>query len=92
VVGFVTPGAQRWFLENSGLAVVSDPDDVAAAAGQLAALVEGRLSFAPNLDFLRQFHRRETAREMAGVLRRIVLRPAAEGDSIEASTIASARN
>ena len=72
VLGFVTPGAQRWFLENSGLALVADPDDPASATPRLEELVEGRLEFRPAAEFLRQFHRRETARLMAATLRGLV--------------------
>ena len=71
ILGLVTEGAQKWFLENSGLAIVADPDDTGGAAAKLERLIEGRMTFTPNAAFLRQFHRRETARQMAEVLRQI---------------------
>lgn len=90
VVGFVTPGAQRWFLENSGVALVADPDDPATASARLEDLVEGRLKFRPDSDFLRQFHRRETAGLMANTLRRITRQPAPTSNPAVVTTVAGA--
>jgi hypothetical protein len=75
VLGFVTPGAQRWFLERSGLALVADPDDQAGSSVRMEELIEGRLKFQPNAEFLRQFHRRETAQLMANTLHGLAIQP-----------------
>lgn len=69
IIAFVTEGEQRDFLAASGLALVCDPDEPEAGARSLADLIEGRFTPAPNLPFLQRFHRRETARQMAQLVR-----------------------
>lgn len=70
ILGLVTEGAQRDFLEHCGVATVCDPDDPAAGSRRLEELIEGRLQFVPDLSFLASYHRRATAGQMAAALRR----------------------
>lgn len=71
IIAFVTEGEQRDFLTASGLALVCDADDSKAGVRALAELIERRFSPAPNRTFLRAFHRRETSRQMAELVRRV---------------------
>ena len=71
IIAFVTEGEQRDFLMASGLALVCDADEPEAGARGLADLIEGRFLPAPNLPFLHRFHRRETARQMAELVRQV---------------------
>lgn len=71
IIAFVTEGEQRDFLASSGLALLCDADEPEAGARSLADLIEGRFSPAPNLPFLQRFHRRETARQMAELVRQV---------------------
>lgn len=73
IIAFVTEGEQRDFLAASGLALVCDADEPAAGARALAELIEGRFSPAPNLPYLRGFHRRETARQMAELVQQVAV-------------------
>lgn len=68
VVAFVSDGEQQDFWRQSGIALMCDPDDPSASAAALAGLVSSRFVAELNLPFLRQFHRRETARQMAALL------------------------
>lgn len=52
VLGFVTKGAQRDFLQASGLLIQADPDDAAAGRRSFEALVSGTLSLTPNAAFI----------------------------------------
>lgn len=72
IIGFVTAGEQRDFLASSGLALVCDADEPEAGVRALAHLIEGHFSPAPNLPFLHRFHRRETSRQMADLVRHVV--------------------
>ena len=71
IIAFVTEGEQRDFLTASGLALVCDADEPEAGGRALADLIEGRFSPAPNLPYLRGFHRRETARRMGELVRQV---------------------
>lgn len=71
IIAFVTEGEQRDFLAASGLALVCDADEPEAGARALSDLIEGRFTPAPNLSYLGGFHRRETARQMAELVRRV---------------------
>ena len=72
IIAFVTEGEQRDFLASSGLALVCDADEPEAGARGLADLINGRFTTVANLPFLQRFHRRETARQMAELVRRVV--------------------
>lgn len=77
IAGVVTDGEQRDFLVRSGISVVCDADDAKKAAGELRRLIEGRFEPKPDLDFLRGFHRRQTARGMATLVREFAGTPIA---------------
>lgn len=68
IIGFVTAGAQKDELSQSGMALICDPDDTDAAATSLADLIDGRVSFPPDAAFLAQRHRRHLTRQLASLL------------------------
>lgn len=68
ILGFVTQGAQRDMLEESGVAVTCDPDNPGEAAQKIQNLMEGKIQFHPNVCFLKSLHRRELCRALAEVL------------------------
>lgn len=69
IIAFVTEGEQQDFFKASGYAIVCDPDDPEVGSKRLEELIEGRLKFTPDLSFLAKYHRRETAGQLAGLLR-----------------------
>ena len=68
ILGFVTEGIQKEFLENSGLAVICDPDDTQGSAEKLHSLFTQGKTFIPNHEYLGQFNRFELAKKLAGVI------------------------
>jgi glycosyltransferase involved in cell wall biosynthesis len=73
VLGILTDGAMRDLVSNSGLGVLADPDDTDAVAAAIASIVLADRPSAlvrPNDAFIASCDRRETARQMAAVLRR----------------------
>jgi hypothetical protein len=68
VVAFVARGEQRDFWQRSGVAALCDPDDEAASARVLEAIMTGGFQLRPDQAFLKQFQSNETARKMAMVL------------------------
>jgi len=73
ILGFVTRGAQRDFLIESGLALISDPDDTEGGSRVLEQLVIGDFRLTPNATFLARFHRRELAGELAAIVKRVAV-------------------
>ena len=76
ILGFVTEGIQKEFLENSGLAVICDPDDAPDSAEKLHKLFTEGKTFIPNHDYLGQFNRFELAKKLAGVIGAVAPVPA----------------
>lgn len=72
ILAFVAEGAQREFLERSGAALICDPDDTAAAAARMQGLVERGIELELDHAYVNRFSRRETAREMAEIIRSTV--------------------
>jgi glycosyltransferase involved in cell wall biosynthesis len=73
VLGVLTDGAMRDLVSESGLGVLADPDDTDAVAAAIARVVRAERPTAlvrPNEAFIAACDRRETARQMAVVLRR----------------------
>ena len=68
ILGFVTEGAQRDILQESGMALILDPDDAEASAERLADLLDGKVVLAPNKRFLRSLHRRELTGRLADAM------------------------
>lgn len=52
ILGFVTPGAQKQFLEASGLMVHADPDQPDDAVKAFCRLAGGGIHLSPNLRFI----------------------------------------
>ncbi len=69
IVGFVSRGAQRDFLLDSGVGVLCDPDNVEASTRSLERVIDGGFALQPDLRFLSRFHRRELALELARAIR-----------------------
>lgn len=76
ILGFVTRGAQKDFLDRSGLAVVADPDDLAAGIAALAKIARGGFLLHPDRKFLETFNRQTLAGQMAEIIRGVMPRQA----------------
>jgi glycosyltransferase involved in cell wall biosynthesis len=71
IIGFVAEGAQKEILADSGMALICDPDAPEKAAEQLGNLLAGRLELNPNVNFLKQLHRRELTGRLAEVIKSV---------------------
>jgi len=75
ILGFVAPGSQKELLENSGMALVCDPDNSVSSSEQLLALITGQCVFKPNVVFLQQLHRRELTHRLGDLIKSVVKHP-----------------
>ena len=74
ILGILTDGAMRDIVDQTGLAVLADPDDADAVAAAIKRIVEG-VTVSPNEPVIARFDRCHMAQAMAECLRRA----AAEG-------------
>lgn len=75
ILGFVTEGAQRDILEQSGVAVVCDPDNAEDAAQKIQDLIDRKIQFHPNVRFLRSLHRRQLCGTLADLIKNVSSTP-----------------
>jgi hypothetical protein len=64
VIGFVTPGIQKEFIQQSGLGVCIDPDDEVGGPKKLAEILEQGYSAKLNEAYLRQFTIQHCTRQL----------------------------
>jgi glycosyltransferase involved in cell wall biosynthesis len=55
ILGFVTPGAMKVFIEQSGCGVIFDPDNIDESSRKLEELINSYLEFNPNKNYLEKF-------------------------------------
>lgn len=67
VLGFVTEGAQKEMLKQSGVSILCDPDNTDDASVVLSDLIDGKIALLPNVDFLNGLHRRRLTKSLANV-------------------------
>ncbi len=71
VLGFVSPGSQRDFLEASNIAVLFDPDNVDVSAAMLAEALSSGIRLKINGKYLQRYSSETTVRELACVFSRL---------------------
>jgi glycosyltransferase involved in cell wall biosynthesis len=71
ILAFVTPGAQREFLEGSGAALIFDPDQPAEAAASMAELFVSGAALHLNTAYVNAFSRDETAKRFVQVVNNV---------------------
>lgn len=68
ILGFVKEGAQRDFLEESGAAIICDPDDLDGSVQTLKNILKSETKLTLNNDFINKFSRVEMTRQIATIL------------------------
>jgi len=71
ILGFVTKGAQREFLAESGISLLCDPDELESSSQVLERFVLGGFALSPNREFLLRFHRQLLASQLAATIKRV---------------------
>ncbi len=68
ILGFVCKGAQRDILQQSGMALILDPDETETSARRLTELIDGEVVLTPNAPYLQNLHRRELTGRLADTM------------------------
>lgn len=72
ILGFVTKGAQRNFLEGSGMALICDPDETSIAAQKMDDMLSGKCQFKPDINFLKNFERKTLTEKMSEIIKGVI--------------------
>lgn len=71
IIGFLTNGTQKKFLQQSGVAIIINPDDQKQSLCKLEEAVSGGYKLYPNVSFLEQYHRRNLTGALANIVKGI---------------------
>jgi hypothetical protein len=90
ILGFVTPGIQKSFLEKSGLGIVCDPDESEKAAEIMYDLLMNGRTFKPDNNYLKQYRRPVLAENLSRVIKAVINNQEQLHSSSSADTTTSA--
>ena len=69
ILGFVKEGSQKDLLQESGMSLILDPDEVEIAGEQLEKWLRGTLKLEPNYDILEKYSAVSTVRILSEIIR-----------------------
>ena len=72
ILSFVTDGAQKDIIENSGLGVICNPDNIDESSNIILSLISKKTSFNPNKEFLRTLHRRKLTEKLSEIIKQSI--------------------
>jgi len=68
VLGFVTKGIQRDFIQKSRLGVICDPDDISASAAAIEKIIDEGVGHELNVSFLQEFADPVSIKELVSLI------------------------
>jgi glycosyltransferase involved in cell wall biosynthesis len=68
VLAFVSPGAQKALLEETGMALICDPDQPEEAARKMTGLLTGETKLKPDAAFIQSLSRYVLTGKLAGII------------------------
>ena len=68
ILGFVTEGAQKQFLEQSGTGIICDPDDINGSVKILKDIFDNGITLKPNKEFIEKFHRKYLTEQLSELI------------------------
>ncbi len=71
ILAFVSNGAQKRMILNSGMGLICNPDDPQESAQRMIQLFEGKSELHPNTDFLNSLHRKNLTGKLARVINKV---------------------
>lgn len=73
ILGFVTPGAVKDFIEQSGCGITFDPDNTEESSIKLEQLINSNLQFIPNESYLKKYHAMNLANNLKLIIKSMFL-------------------
>jgi len=71
ILAFVCDGVQKDLLQQSGSAVMFNPDDNKQSVTTMLQFFNGNIKLNPDMSFIKQHHRKNLTKKLAGVIREI---------------------
>lgn len=68
ILGFVTDGAQKQFIENSGVGIICNPDSIEDSANILENILENGATLKPNIEFIKKHHRKKLTQQLTEII------------------------
>lgn len=72
ILAFVCDGAQKEILEESGMAIICNPDDMENSVEVLKNTFEGKINLQPNIDFIKKHFRKELTKKLSLVFDSVI--------------------
>ncbi|NOZ34231.1 MAG: glycosyltransferase family 4 protein [Chlorobi bacterium] len=68
ILGFVTEGEQKDFIEKSGTGIICNPDNIESSAEKLKNVFENGITLKPNKNFIEQYHRKNLTKKISEII------------------------
>lgn len=68
ILGFVTEGSQKDFIEKSGTGIICNPDDIKASVNTLKNIFVNGVTLIPNKEFIEKHHRKQLTKQIAEII------------------------
>lgn len=68
ILGFVTEGVQKEFLEKSGAGIIFDPDKLYDSAEKLKKVLEGNVNLSLSKNYLNSYSRKNITKQLAEII------------------------
>lgn len=72
ILGFVTEGSQKEFLEKSGISMMFDPDNLSESVSKLKRLFEGEVLLSLNKNYLSSYNRVKLAQRLSDIIHDLI--------------------
>lgn len=74
ILAFVCEGAQKEILEESGMAIICNPDEIENSAAILAKAISGNVQLKPNIEFIQKHSRKELTKSLVQIFDSILIK------------------
>lgn len=71
ILGFVSNGAQKDFIQKSGVGLICNPDNIEESAEKLKEVFEKGITLKPNKEFIENHHRKHLTKQLADIIHSI---------------------
>jgi len=68
ILGFVTEGAQKQFIENTNTGIICNPDDINNSVKTLKYIFDNGLVLNINKEYIQNFHRKYLTKQLSEII------------------------
>ncbi len=67
IIAFVAEGAQKQFIEKTGLGIICNPDNIEESANILKNVLDNGITLNSNIDFIKKYHRKNLTKQLSEI-------------------------